>query len=300
MNTKYLISVKSSGLSYNIIRLLLLTDLAKKYNRQLVFITKADHISFLKKFNSNCTYISYVPDHTHWYNSFTRKKHMHILYDVKYKKFLKSTYTKDITNDNVDSKDITYINGGIRDLNNTAHNLLFFDFCEDIKYTTKQLDNIPYPNFIAMANCCKYREDVVSINVKLDDPDNSRIYDFWDEIIPIIKQKYNTSLLLISGNNDIKRYIGDKHDCIYEIKDTETKYSFKRNSNTIRGKPGQVFDDLLICANTHFLSHMQIKEEYGDILSKYNDITFLSNNYIEKFDVLAQYLSTAALSKQRI
>ena len=300
MNTKYLISVKSSGLSYNIIRLLLLTDLAKKYNRQLVFITKADHISFLKKFNSNCTYISYVPDHTHWYNSFTRKKHMHILYDVKYKKFLKSTYTKDITNDNVDSKDITYINGGIRDLNNTAHNLLFFDFCEDIKYTTKQLDNIPCPNFTSMANYCKYREDVVSINVKLDDPDNSRIYDFWDEIIPIIKQKYNTSLLLISGNNDIKRYIGDKHDCIYEIKDTETEYSFKRDSNTIRGKPDQVFDDLLICANTHFLSHMQIKEEYGDILSKYNDITFLSNNYIEKFDVLAQYLSTAALSKQRI
>ena len=300
MSSKYLVSVKSTGLSYNIIKLIILTDLAKRYNRQLVFITESEHIPTLKKFNNACLYLACVPGHTEKYNSYSYKRQPPSIYELKYKKFLKSTYIDDITPGNIGLSDIKYINGGIRDLNNTAHNLLFFDFCEDIKYTTKQLDNIPYPNFIAMANCCKYREDVVSINVKLDDPDNSRIYDFWDEIIPIIKQKYNTSLLLISGNNDIKRYIGDKHDCIYEIKDTETKYSFKRNSNTIRGKPGQVFDDLLICANTHFLSHMQIKEEYGDILSKYNDITFLSNNYIEKFDVLAQYLSTAALSKQRI
>jgi hypothetical protein len=300
MNTKYLVSVKSSGLSYNIIRLLLLTDLAKKHNRQLVFITKADHISFLKKFNPNCIYIPYVPDHTHWYNSFTRKKHMHILYDVKYKKFLKSTYVDHITTDIIHSNDITYINGGIRDLNNTSHNLIFFDFCEDIKYTTDQLNNIPCPDFITAVNFCNYKEDIISINVKLDEPDNSRIYDFWDEIIPIIKQKYNTPLLLISGNNDIKRYIGEKHDCIYEIKGTETKYSFKRGSNTIRGKPDQVFDDLLICANTHFISHMQIKKEYGDILNRYNDITFLSNNYIEKFDVLAQYFSASSQLKQKI
>ena len=258
-----------------------------------MFITKADHISFLKKFNSNCTYISYVPDHTHWYNSFTRKKHMHILYDVKYKKFLKSTYTKDITNDNVDSKDITYINGGIRDLNNTAHNLLFFDFCEDIKYTTKQLDNIPYPNFIAMANCCKYREDVVSINVKLDDPDNSRIYDFWDEIIPVLKKKYDKTILLISGNNDIKKYLGNKHNCLYEIKETEKVFLAKRKEGTIKGTPINIYDDLIICKSTHFLPLTKIEDDYYDIISKYRDIGFLYGNAVEHFDILAHYLSTA-------
>ena len=293
MNTKYLISIKSSGLSYNIIRLLLLTDLAKKYNRQLVFITNSEHIPTLKKFNNTCLYLACVPGHTEKYNSYVYKRQLPSIYELKYKKFLKSTYIDDITPGNIGLSDIKYINGGIRDLNNTAHNLLFFDLCKDIKYTTKQLDNIPCPNFTSMANYCKYREDVVSINVKLDDPGNSRIYDFWDEIIPVLKKKYDKTILLISGNNDIKRYIGDKHDCIYEIKDTETEYSFKRDSNTIRGKPDQVFDDLLICANTHFISHMQIKKEYGDIISKYNDIGFLYGNVVEHFDILAHYLSTA-------
>ena len=91
MNKKYLVSVKVTGLSYNIIKLILLTDLAEKYNRQLVFITKAEHIPILKKFNNNCIYLTAVPGHTEKYNSYNFKRQIPSIYGLKYKNFLKSS-----------------------------------------------------------------------------------------------------------------------------------------------------------------------------------------------------------------
>tara|TARA_R110000782_G_scaffold267690_1_gene363352 strand:+ start:3236 stop:4153 length:918 start_codon:yes stop_codon:yes gene_type:complete len=301
MHIKYLVSVKSSGLSYNILRLLTITYIAKKYNRQLVFLTKADHIPILKKFNRDCIYIPYVSEHTSRFNSFIRDKNIHLLYDIEYKNFLKNTYMSTITTDDIQLNNIKLINGGIRDLNDSNHTLMFFEHCRDIEYIIELLSNIPVPVFNIRVDSCKYSKKNISINVKLDDPNNKRIYEFWDELIPILKQKYNMPLILVSGNNDIKKYLGDKHNCVYEIKDTQTKYAFKRNSETIRGAPAQIFDDLLICANTHFISLMQIKEEYYNITSKYNDIEFLAKRYeVEKFDALSQYLSTTSLGTNNL
>ena len=111
MKTKYIVSVKCTGLSYNIIKLIILTDLAKKYNRQLVFLTRSDHIPILKKFNKDCMYIPCVPGHTDKFNNFIRQKQIHLIYDLNYKRFLKSTYIDNITTDNVKMGDIRYING---------------------------------------------------------------------------------------------------------------------------------------------------------------------------------------------
>jgi hypothetical protein len=131
----------------------------------------------------------------------------------------------------------------------------------------------------------------MSINVKIEDPNDSRVYELWDEIIPALKLKYDMPILLISGNNDIKKYLGNKHDCIYEIKETESIYLYKRNSETIKGIPYQVYDDLIICRSTHFIPFTKLKDDFSSIISKYTDIKFVTTNVVEHFDILAYYLS---------
>tara|TARA_R110000796_G_scaffold28238_1_gene77393 strand:+ start:1822 stop:2742 length:921 start_codon:yes stop_codon:yes gene_type:complete len=300
MITKYIVSVKSTGISYDIIRLIILTDLAEKYNRQLIFLTKVSHIPILKDINPSCTYIPYVSGHASEFNSFNRKEQLYTTYALKYKSFLKSTYLNNIAKSGLSMGDISYIYGGIRDITDSSHNMILFDYCKNIKHTTELLHSIPPVSLIMKdAYYSKYTDNILSINVKIDDPDNSRVYELWDEIIPKLKQEYNMPILLISGNNDIKKYFGDKHNCLYEIKETEIKYSFKRNGNTIRGKPDQVYDDLIICAHTHFIPFTKIREDYRHILSKYSDIKFVKGSYVEKFDVLAEYLSMTFLKTKK-
>ena len=92
MKSKYLISTKSSGLCFNIMRLIILTEVATNFKRDLIFLTKKDHIPILRKFNSRCTFIPYIDKHTERFNNFTRNKNIHIVYDLKYIKFLKEAY----------------------------------------------------------------------------------------------------------------------------------------------------------------------------------------------------------------
>ena len=90
MTSKYIVSVKNTGISYNIIKLILLTDLAKRYNRQLIFITEASHIPILKKFNNDCIYLTCVPGHTDKFNSYNRKRQIQSIYELNYKKLIVS------------------------------------------------------------------------------------------------------------------------------------------------------------------------------------------------------------------
>ena len=293
MSSKYLVSVKSTGLSYNIIKLIILTDLAKRYNRQLVFITESEHIPTLKKFNNACLYLACVPGHTEKYNSYSYKRQPPSIYELKYKKFLKSTYIDDITLGNISLSDIKYTRGCVFDISNSPHNVLLAEYCTNINGTVKALHDITCPDFIRGVSHSKYDNNILSINVKIDDPSNSRIYEFWDEIIPALKKKYNKTILLISGNNDIKKYLGNKHNCLYEIKETEKVFLAKRKEGTIKGTPINIYDDLIICKSTHFLPLTKIEDDYYDIISKYRDIGFLYGNAVEHFDILAHYLSTA-------
>ena len=295
MKTKYIVSVKCTGLSYNIIKLIILTDLAKKYNRKLVFLTRSDHIPILKKFNKDCMYIPCVPGHTDKFNNFIRQKQVHLIYDLNYKRFLKSTYIDNITTDNVKMGDIRYING--YNISDSLHNVLLVDYGKNMRYTANILHTIPHNKFNIEAKHHIFNGNIMSINVKIEDPNDSRVYELWDEIIPALKLKYDMPILLISGNNDIKKYLGNKHDCIYEIKETESIYLYKRNSETIKGIPYQVYDDLIICRSTHFIPLIKLRADFRYILSKYRDIKFIKGildekgSGIEHFDVLAHYLS---------
>ena len=161
-----------------------------------------------------------------------------------------------------------------------------------IKNTIKALHSIPSDKFNIGTNHHKYSSNILTINVIIDDPGNNRIYELWDEIIPALKRQYDMPILLISGNNDIKKYLGDKHNCQYEIKETEVVYSLKRNSNTIKGVPQHAYDDLIICKYTHFIPFAELQKDYPNIISKYNDIKFVTKvNAVDHFDVLAHYLS---------
>ena len=294
MITKYIVSVKSTGISYNIIKLILLTDLAKRYNRQLIFLTDTSHIPILKKFNNDCIYLTCVSGHTDKFNSYNRKRQIQSIYELNYKKFLKSTYIDNITT-GIDMQDIKYIFGCIFDIVDSKHDVLLIDYGKNIKNTVKALHSIPSDRFNIDVSHHKYNSNILTINVIINEPDNSRIYELWDEIIPALKHRYNMPILLISGNNDIKKYLGDKHNCQYEIKETEVVYSLKRNSNTIKGVPRHAYDDLVICKSTHFIPFIKLKEDYPSIISKYNDIKFVTkvNAVGGPFDILAHYLSVA-------
>jgi len=288
MKSKYLISTKSSGLCFNIMRLIILTEVAANFKRDLIFLTKKDHIPILRKFNSKCTFIPYIDKHTERFNNFTRNKNIHIVYDLKYIKFLKETYLDSMFGSSKISE-FKFINGCKYDIEDPYHNFLLIDY-NDGRYDTDIINSINVPMFDPGIYYNKYNKDILTINIKNNNPDNSRIYEFWDEILPLIKSDYKKTMLLISGNNDIKQYLGEKHNCLYEILETETNFSNVRGNNIIRGKAEEIYNDLIICATTDFLPFVKLRADYREVLDRYRDLNFVTEK-VEKFDILAEYLS---------
>ena len=288
MKSKYLISTKSSGLCFNIMRLIILTEVAANFKRDLIFLTKKDHIPILRKFNSKCTFIPYIDKHTERFNNFTRNKNIHIVYDLKYIKFLKETYLDSMFGSSKISE-FKFINGCKYDIEDPYHNFLLIDY-NDGRYDTDIINSINVPMFDPGIYYNKYNKDILTINIKNNNPDNSRIYEFWDEILPLLKSDYKKAVLLISGNNDIKQYLGEKHNFLYEILETETNFSNVRGNNIIRGKAEEIYNDLIICATTDFLPFVKLRADYREVLDRYRDLNFVTEK-VEKFDILAEYLS---------
>lgn len=287
MNSRYLISVKSSGLCFNIMRLIILTNIAKEYDRELFFLTKPDHIDILKKFNNKCTFIPYVDNHTTLFNNFTRKKTLHIIYDFKYKKFLKEKYLDSIFNKPSIDK-LEFISGSKLDIRDTDRSFLIIDY-NDGKYDSEILNSFEIPTHYINNKYSAYSEDILTVNIKINNSNNKRIYQLWDELIPTLKS-VGKPIMLISGNNEIKKYLAEKHNCQYLKTDSETNYSNIRGNNITRGKPYEIFSDLIICSLTHFIPFTYFREHNEDILSKYTDINFVVEKE-EKFDILAEYMN---------
>ena len=286
MNSKYLISVKSSGLCFNIMRLIILTEVAKKSNRELFFLTKPDHIEILKKFNKECVFVPYVDNHTSIFNNFTRKKSLHILYDLKYKKFLKENYLDKIF-DSPDIKNFKFISGNKFDIVDSDHKFLIVDY-NDGKSDSEILNSLKIDSVAIDKKYSLYSNDTLTVNIKINNSNNKRIYNLWDELLPTLK-KFKKPIMLISGNNDIKKYLAEKHNCLYEKTDSETNYSNIRGNDITRGKPYEIFSDLIICSLTHFIPFTYFRKENSDILSNYTDLNFVVEKE-EKFDILAEYM----------
>lgn len=295
MKSNYIISVKSSGLCFNIMRLIILTKLANDFNRKLIFLTKPEHIPILKKFNSKCTLIPYVEGHTDQFNNFTRNKNIHIVYDLKYIRFLKSNYLNKIFGD-LKISEFAYVNGCMYDIVDTLNKHIIVDY-NDGQFDSKIINSIDIPGIKINKNLIKYPSDMLTINVKINDPDNNRIYDLWDEIIPKLQKDYGKDILLISGNNDIKQYLGKKYNCIFENLDTETNFSNVRGNDIVRGKANTIYHDLITCAHTHFISFIELREKYKDILSRYEDLNFVLQKE-EKFDILVEYMRNRFLIQE--
>lgn len=288
MKSNYLISVKSSGLCFNIMRLIILTKLSEQYNRSLIFLTKPSHIPILKKFNHRCMFIPYIEDHTKQFNNFTRRQNLRVLYDFKYLRFLKSQYFDNLFN-NPNINEFKIFNGCMYDIKNTDDRFIIVDY-NDGTYDTEILNLNSIPPIMIQKKYIKYNKDFLTINIKINNPGNHRIYDFWDAIIPRLQEDYKKPILLISGNNDIKKYIGDKHRCLYKIIKTETNFSNVRGNNIIRGKADEIYNDLITCACTSFIPFIELRKKYPEILSQYEDLNFVTEK-VEKFDILAEYLS---------
>ena len=96
--------------------------------------------------------------------------------------------------------------------------------------------------------------------------------------------------MLISGNNDIKKYLGEKYNCLYEITKTEVNFSNVRGNDIIRGKADAIYDDLLTCTCTNFIPFTELRKKYPRVLARYNDLNFVYEK-IEKFDILVEYLA---------
>lgn len=288
MKSKYIISVKSSGLCFNIMRLIILTKLAKEFSRDLIFLTKPSHIPILRKFNNDCMFIPYTAEHTDRFNNFTRKRSVHIIYDLKYLKYIRSNYI-DIRFKDLQMNDFLYINGCMHNVVDSHHKFIVVDY-NDGQYDTDILNSINIPPFYVDKNLIDYKRDIATINIKINNPNNTRIYNFWDEIIPRLQKDYKKPFLLISGNNNIKEYLGEKYNCEYRVLDTETRFSNVRGNDIIRGSAGEIYQDLLTCATTDFIPFTRLRVDYPEILTKYKDLNFVTEK-VEKFDILAEYLA---------
>ena len=287
MKYKYLISVKSSGLCFNIMRLIILNKIAKDFDRKLIFLTKPDHIRILKKFNNECLFIPYVKGHTDKFNNFNRNKNIHKLYDLKYIKFLKDTYF-DNQFSNTKLNEYELINGSMKDITDKDSRFLLIDYNDGI-HDTENINSISIPKIHLKGKDKKYDKSIITINIKINNPNNNRIYSFWDKIIPELKKK-GKKILLISGNNDIKKYLHDKHDCMYELTGTENNYSRVRGNNIERGKPDIIMEDIIKCIQTDFIPFTLLREDYIHILDDYKDLNFVVQK-VEKFDIIVEYLS---------
>ena len=287
MKSKFLISTKSSGLCFNIMRLIILTDIAKEYKRDLIFLTKPDHIPILKLFNTNCTFIPYIKNHTDLFNNYKRQRSIHKVYDLKYTKFVLDTYLRNLFNDSA-INNVKFVCGNRYDLNDSDHKFLLIDY-NDGTHDAEILNSIKSKKFVFSRNNSTVDQSIITINIKINNSENRRIFDFWDEIIPKLKN-YNKPICLISGNNNIKHYLAEKHKCNYDLTASETNYSNVRGNDITRGKPFAVFNDVLTCSLSHFIPFTQLRVDYPDIMNNYTDLNFVTEK-VEKFDILTEYIS---------
>lgn len=291
MNSKFLISTKSSGLCFNIMRLIILTDIAKKYQRDLIFLTKPNHIPILQLFNKECTFIPYINNHTVLFNNYKRQRSLQKLYDLKYIKFIRDTYLDSIFN-TITNNDIRFICGCKYDIEDSIHKFLFVDY-NDGTHDAEILNSIKIatlddPSLYNMFT--NYNNDVMSINIKVNDSNNKRIFEMWDRLICEIKINYKKPILLVSGNNEIKEILGTKYSCIFKDTVSETDYSFVRGNNIVRGSAYDIFSDVITCTTTDFLPFTEIRIKYASILKDYTDINFVVEKE-EKFDILVEYMT---------
>ena len=290
MNYKFLLSTKSSGICFNIMRLIILTEVATKYKRSLIFLTKKEHIPILNLFNSECKFIEYVDNHTTQFNNFTRKQTLNLLYDLKYLRFLRDTYIDNIINTR-SLRDFKFICGSITDITNCNEKILAIDY-NDGNTDADIISCIKSPMIsrsILADMFTNYNNEVVSINIKVNNSSNQRIFEMWDKLIRRIQTDYNKPILLVSGNNEIKNILGKKYNCIFNNTVSETNYSLVRGNNIVRGSAYNIFSDALTCTTTKFIPFTEIRIKYADILKEYTDINFVVEK-VEKFDILVEYM----------
>lgn len=291
MNSKFLISTKSSGLCFNIMRLIILNSIAKIHGRDLIFFTKPKHIPILQLFNSDCTFIPYVNNHTVLFNNYKRQRSFKRLYDLKYIKFIRDNYLNSMF-DSISNADIRFICGCEYDITDSSHKFLLVDY-NDGTHDTEILNSIKIPTLnepSLRSMSTDYNNNIIAINIKVNDSDNIRIFEMWDKLIQKIKMDYNKPILLVSGNNEIKEILGKKYNCIYNNTVSETDYSFVRGNNIVRGSAYDIFSDVITCTTTDFLPFTEIRIKYADILRDYTDINFVVEK-VEKFDILVEYMT---------
>ena len=272
-------------------RLIILTSIAKIYERDLIFFTKPNHIPILQLFNSNCTFIPYVNNHTVLFNNYKRQRSFKRLYDLKYIKFIRDNYLNSMF-DNISNADIRFICGCKYDITDSSHKFLLVDY-NDGTHDTEILNSIKIPILddpSLHSMLTDYNNDIIAINIKVNDSDNNRIFEMWDKLIQKIKMDYSKPILLVSGNNKIKEILGKKYNCIYNNTVSETDYSFVRGNNIVRGSAYDIFSDVVTCTTTDFLPFTEIRIKYADILRDYTDINFVVEK-VEKFDILVEYMT---------
>lgn len=291
MNSKFLISTKSSGLCFNIMRLIILNSIAKIHGRDLIFFTKPKHIPILQLFNSDCTFIPYVNNHTVLFNNYKRQRSFKRLYDLKYIKFIRDNYLNSMF-DSISNADIRFICGCKYDIADSSHKFLLVDY-NDGTHDTEILNSIKIPTLndpSLHSMSTDYNNNIIAINIKVNDSNNTRIFEMWDKLIQKIKMDTNKPILLVSGNNEIKEILGKKYNCIYNNTVSETDYSFVRGNNIVRGSAYDIFSDVITCTTTDFLPFTEIRIKYADILRDYTDINFVVEK-VEKFDILVEYMT---------
>ena len=291
MNSKFLISTKSSGLCFNIMRLIILNSIAKIHGRDLIFFTKPKHIPILQLFNSDCTFIPYVNNHTVLFNNYKRQRSFKRLYDLKYIKFIRDNYLNSMF-DSISNADIRFICGCKYDITDSSHKFLLVDY-NDGTHDTEILNSIKIPTLndpSLHSMSTDYNNNIIAINIKVNDSNNTRIFEMWDKLIQKIKMDTNKPILLVSGNNEIKEILGKKYNCIYNNTVSETDYSFVRGNNIVRGSAYDIFSDVITCTTTDFLPFTEIRIKYADILRDYTDINFVVEK-VEKFDILVEYMT---------
>ena len=272
-------------------RLIILTSIAKIYERDLIFFTKPNHIPILQLFNSNCTFIPYVNNHTVLFNNYKRQRSFKKLYDLKYIKFIRDNYLNSMF-DSISNADIRFICGCKYDITDSSHKFLLVDY-NDGTHDTEILNSIKIPILddpSLHSMLTDYNNDIIAINIKVNDSDNNRIFEMWDKLIQKIKMDYSKPILLVSGNNKIKEILGKKYNCIYNNTVSETDYSFVRGNNIVRGSAYDIFSDVVTCTTTDFLPFTEIRIKYADILRDYTDINFVVEK-VEKFDILVEYMT---------
>jgi hypothetical protein len=226
------------------------------------------------------------------FNNFTRNKSIYSVYDLKYKKFILENYLRDIIYPIPTLEELDLIVGNMEDVlkYSTDQKYLLVDY-NDGKHDSRNISKIKIPTIPISKRDIVYDKSTITINIKINDPNNRRIYEFWDEIIPKLKEKNkDRNILLVSGNNDIKKYLCAKHNCLFFRTKTETSYSNIRGNDIVRGKPAEIMKDVMLCATTDFIPFTALKRDYPEIMQQYTDLNFTYEKE-EKFDILVQYLS---------